>query len=359
MIVQDELRGLLLHHGPSPVVESFIAKERFQLDLSSILEETFRRIDLGPRETVCHQSAYVSAEVEFLFRHGAIFGENCDLNKLLEDTYRYIELGPLEFKRRAGARLSPEVDFLLMQGASFNRVPCGLPQLVDDTVQYLHQSDQNRDNFLFKQATHSKIHSGWYYFLHNVYESLFRSVNSETLCHIVGLISQQKDFKIHALPFKSCWPQNPNVGKHLMDACLAELQQRSDKVTIRAEGREITTFRNILQARSPYFEKLFNDNLEESSFEIGGFYVTIELVVKYARFPPTDVGLGQKFQPSDSWELTENTLNELINILHAANTFEMADLFGEVEQHIVIHGKGFISAKNVQEVKVIADEVNA
>ncbi|KFZ01498.1 hypothetical protein V500_00734 [Pseudogymnoascus sp. VKM F-4518 (FW-2643)] len=262
MDVQDELRGLLLQHGPSPVVASFIAQKRHCIDFSSILEETFRRIDLGPRDLVCRQGTNVSLEVEFLLRQGASFkyGSRDDVNKLLEDTYRYIELGPLKFKRRAEACLSPEVDFLLIQGASFNRVPCGLSQLVEATTEYLQQSDQNRDNFLFKQAARPNILHKWSELLNNVYERLLKSVDSETLCHIVGFISrQQKEFKIHTLPFKArsmYWPYRTNVGNYLMDASIAELQQRSDKVTIRAQGREIITFRTILQARSPYFKRL-------------------------------------------------------------------------------------------------------
>ncbi|KFY78593.1 hypothetical protein V499_02290 [Pseudogymnoascus sp. VKM F-103] len=100
MDVHDHLRGLLLDPGPSPEVASFIAQERDRLDLRSILEETFRRVDLGRRDLVCRQGAYVSPEVEFLLRQGARFEYgSCDVDKLLEDTYRYIELGPLQFKR--------------------------------------------------------------------------------------------------------------------------------------------------------------------------------------------------------------------------------------------------------------------
>ncbi|KFZ19830.1 hypothetical protein V501_00447 [Pseudogymnoascus sp. VKM F-4519 (FW-2642)] len=364
MDIQDQLRGLLLHHGPSPVVARFIEQERGRLDLNNILEETFRRIDLGPRDLVCRQGAYVSLEVEFLLRQGARFEYgSCDVDKLLEDTYRYIELGPLEFKRRAGACLSPEVDYLLMQGASFERVPCGLSWLVEATTEYLQRSNGNKNNFLFQQAMHNRINPNWDYFLSLVYKSLLKSVDGETLCHIVHLISrQQKECKIHTLPSGVrgiLWPDAVNTRNYLMDASITELRRRSDKVTIRVQGRKITAFRTILQARSSYFRKLINNNLEERSFEITGLYKTIDRALMFAESSDTGPWPWAKFEPFDNLQLTENTLDELIDILYAANTFEMVDLSRSVEQHIVIHGKSFIYAKNAQEIKHIAKEANA
>ncbi|KFZ01930.1 hypothetical protein V500_00559 [Pseudogymnoascus sp. VKM F-4518 (FW-2643)] len=364
MDIQDEFRELFLRHGPSLVVGEFITKQRDHLDLNSILEETFRRVDLGPRDLVCRQGAYVSLDVEFLVRQGAGFEYgSCDVDKLLEDTYRYIELGPLEFKRRAGACLSPEVEFLLMQGASFRRVPCGLSRLVKATTEYLQQSNQNKAHFLFQQAMHNRISPNWYYFLDEVYKSLLKSVDGETLCHIVHLISrQEKECKIHTLPSEArgiCWPDAVNTINYLMDASISELHQRSDKVTIRAQGTKIITSRTILQARSPYFRKLINNNLEERSFEITGLYKTIDSALMFAQSPGSGPWVWEKFEPCDNLQLTENTLDELIDILYAANTFEMVDLSRSVEQHIVIHGKSFIYAKNAQEIKHIAKEANA
>ncbi|KFY90098.1 hypothetical protein V500_05303 [Pseudogymnoascus sp. VKM F-4518 (FW-2643)] len=364
MDVQDQLRGLLLDPGPSPEVASFIAQERDRLDLRSILEETFRRVDLGPRDLVCRQVAYVSPEVEFLLRQGARFEYgSCDVDKLLEDTYRYIELGPLEFKRRAEACLSPEVEFLFTQGASFERVPCGLSWLVEATTEYLRRSNQNKNNFLFQQAMHNRINPRWHYFLGKIYKSLLKSVDGETLCHIVHLISrQQKEFKIHTLPSEArgiFWPYGVNTGNYLMDASIIELKGRSDTVTIRVQGRKIPALRALLQARSPYFKKLINDNSEKESFGIRGLHKMIDLAVLFAYIPHTNPRIWEIFKPCDSRKLTENTLNELINILYAANKLEMPDMFGSVEQYIVIHGKSFIYAKNAQEIKDIAKDANA
>ncbi|KFY92198.1 hypothetical protein V500_04259 [Pseudogymnoascus sp. VKM F-4518 (FW-2643)] len=364
MDIQDRLRGLLLRHGPSLVVGEFIKKQRDHLDLSSILEETFRRIDLGPRETVCRQGAYVSPEVEFLLRQGAFFHPE-RRNILLEDTYRYIELGPLKFKRQAGSCFSPEVNFLLAQGTFFEDVPCGFSRLVEATTEYLQQSD-HRDNFLSQQARHNIYHPGWDNFLRKVYESLLKSVDSETLCHIVQHISrQQKQIKIYTTPFKNYGMQWPvatykvNNNDLLINASIAELRGRSDKVTIRVRGRKMKALGPLLQARSPYFKKLINDKSEKRSLKIKGSYKTIQFVVLYAHSELDRVEREFGFEPCDSRDTTEKTLDELVNILHAASEFEMADLFGAVEQHIVKHGVSFIYSKNAQEMKVIANEVNA
>ncbi|KFZ17648.1 hypothetical protein V501_01616 [Pseudogymnoascus sp. VKM F-4519 (FW-2642)] len=361
----DELRGLLLYHGPSPVVASFIAQERDRLDLSSILEETFRRIDLGPRNLVCRQGAYVSSEVEFLLRQGARFDESCDADKLLEETYRYIELGPLEFRRRAGACLSPEVEFLLVQGASFEKVPCKISRLFEATIEYLQRSDQSRDNFLFRQAEHNIIHDGWYDFLKRVYKSLLKSVDNETLYHIIRLLSrQQRDHKIYTMPFMrwtfSIYTFRIN-NSNLINASIAELRGRLgglDGVTIRVQGRKIGALRPLLQARSSYFKRLMNNDSKKMSFDIKGSYKTIQFVVLYALHIPSSISLSQ-FGPRDSRRLTEKNLDELINILYAANTFEMSDLFSEVELYIVVYANRFIYPKNAQEIKDIAKEVNA
>ncbi|KFZ19826.1 hypothetical protein V501_00482 [Pseudogymnoascus sp. VKM F-4519 (FW-2642)] len=365
MDMQDRLRGLLLRHGPSLVVGEFITKQRVHLDLNSILEETFRRIDLGPRETVCRQGAYVSLEVEFLLRQGARFDrESCDVDKLLEDTYRYIELGPLEFKRQSGSCFSPEVNLLLEQGAFFEDVPCGLSRLVEGTTEYLQQSD-HRDNFLFRQARHNIFHGGWDNFLRKVCKSLLKSVDSETLCHIVEQISrQQKQIKIYTTPFNNYGMQWPvatykvNSNDLLIDASITELRGRSNTVTIRVHEREIKALGPLLQARSPYFKKLINDKSEKRSLKIKGSYKTIQFVVLYAQ-SELDVVDWDDFKPCDSRDTTEKTLDQLVNILHAASEFEMADLFGAVQKHIVIHGKRFIYPKNAQEIKDIAKEVNA
>ncbi|KFZ19804.1 hypothetical protein V501_00488 [Pseudogymnoascus sp. VKM F-4519 (FW-2642)] len=361
----DELRGLLLHHGPSHEVASCIQREQRRLDLGIILEETFRRIDLGPRDLVCRQGAYVSPEVEFLLRHGGFLHPE-RLNTLLEDTYRYIELGPLEFKRRAGACLSPEVEFLLIQGADFGRLP-GLPQIAEDTKAYLRQSGQNQRNFFLQQAIQNNIHKGWRPLLDRVYISHLESVDSEILCHIVRHISsQQGEIKIYTKQFREdgiLWPLVTLRRKDnlLINASIVELRGRSgelDEVTMRVQEREIKVSRPLLEARSSYFKKLI-DNTKTTSFNISGLYSTIEFVVFYAHSELDDVDWEFDFKPCDSRDTTETTLNELINILHAANTFEMADLFAATEQHIVIHGKGFIYAKNAQEIKEIAKEVNA
>ncbi|KFZ17650.1 hypothetical protein V501_01618 [Pseudogymnoascus sp. VKM F-4519 (FW-2642)] len=385
MYAQDQLRGLLLDHGPSPEVASLIAQERNCLDLSSILEETFRRRDLGPRDLVCHEGAYVSLEVEFLLKHGGLFDPR-NVNKLLEDTYRYIELGPLEFKRREGACLSPEIEFLFTQGASFRKVPYGLSRLIQATTRYLQQSDQNKADFLFQhqEATHNRIHPGWYTFLFYVYESLVKSVDSETLCHIVEFFStQREEVKIYTTLFKTnglCWPlvtfndkdnnwlpglcprqsrPMPAPRLLLMNASIVELGQRSDKVTIRAQGSEFRACKLVLKARSSYFEKWADDNPEALLFDYEGLCETIRFVVIYAHSERTDRSLWDEFAPHDNRDTNENTLDELINIIYAADMFEMADLFGAVEQHIAIHGKSFIYPKNAQEIKFIAKEVNA
>lgn len=366
MDLQNQLRELFLRHGPSPVVKSFIQQEHHHLDLTGLLEETFRRIDLGPRETVCRQGAYVSLEVELLLRQGAfIHPERC--NTLLEDTYRNIELGPLEFKRRAGICLSPEVEFFLIQGAFFEEVPCGLTQLVEATTEYLQQSDQNKENFLFQQVMHDIIHHHWYYFLDDVYESLLKSVDSETLCHIVRLISRQQDeLKIYTVPFMRLTfsTRRFQMNKaNLIDASIRELRRRLgelDEVTIRAQGRKINALSPLLQARSTYFKKLISYNSKKTSFGYEGLYETIRFVVIYAHSSElTDPFLWDEFAPYGDRDTTEKTLNKLINILHAANTFEMADLFGAVEQHIVIYGESFIRNNNAQEIKYIAKEANA
>jgi hypothetical protein len=162
----NQFRDLYLRHGPSPEVASFIQRERITcFDLCDILEETFRRVDLGPRHLICRQGAYVSPEVEFLLIRGAFFDPGrCDINKLLEDTHRYIELGPWEFKRRAGACFSPEVDFLLREGANFKRAPSGLHQIVEDTKAYLQQSDKKRIFFFNKPHTTTYIGAGILFF---------------------------------------------------------------------------------------------------------------------------------------------------------------------------------------------------
>ncbi|KFY92460.1 hypothetical protein V500_04182 [Pseudogymnoascus sp. VKM F-4518 (FW-2643)] len=375
----DEFRELFLRHGPGHVVASFIQREQRRLDLGSLLEETFRRIDLGPRDLVCRQGAYVSPEVEFLLRHGAFFHpEREDI--LLEDTYRHIELGPLEFKRRAGACLSPEVEFLLIQGASFQDVPCGLSQLVENTKAYLRQSGQNQGNFFLQQAVQNNIHNGWRSLLGKVYNSHLESVDSEILCHIVRLTSTHQDeIKIYTTQTQVrkdgiLWPPVALRRKDdsLINASIVELRGRSsgvDEVTIRVQGKEIKALRPLLQARSSYFKKFIDDNPKKTSFDIdelykplfdtGGLYKTIRFVLLYAQSEPRDVTLWSGFRHCGSRQTTERTLDELVDILYAASAFEMADLLGAVAQHIVKHGVSFIYSKNAQEIKDIAKEVNA
>ncbi|KAL5344713.1 hypothetical protein ACLOAV_010405 [Pseudogymnoascus australis] len=95
---------------------------------------------------------------------------------------------------------------------------------------------------------------------------------------------------------------------------------------------------------------------EKGSLEIDGSYKSIQLVVLYAQSEPNDDSLWSEFEPCDSRDTTEDTLDELIDILYAASTFEMADLFGAVERHIIIHGEDFIYVKNAQEIKAIANK---
>ncbi|KFZ01931.1 hypothetical protein V500_00560 [Pseudogymnoascus sp. VKM F-4518 (FW-2643)] len=363
MDLQDQLRDLLLDPGPSPVVALFISQERDRLDLSSILEQTFRRVDLGPRDLVCRQGAYVSLDVEFLVRQGARFdNEICDVDKLLEDTYRYIELGPLSFKRREGACLSPEVEFLLNQGADFSRVP-GLPRIVEDTITYLENS-RNKPNFLLQQAIHHNIHLGWRPLLYEVNKFLLKAVDSETLCEIIGVSNHKEEIKVYTTPFKEkgiYWPFFTYNWKSgwLENAIITELQERPrgwrHEVHIKAQGRYITTLKALLSARSPFFKELIRD--KQNSFEVPGLYKTIKFALLYER---TELKLwSEDYTPCDSRTLTEDTLDELINILHVTKIFRMVDLFVEVQRHIIIRGKGFIYAKNAQEIKDIANEVNA
>ncbi|KFY92680.1 hypothetical protein V500_04081 [Pseudogymnoascus sp. VKM F-4518 (FW-2643)] len=213
---------------------------------------------------------------------------------------------------------------------------------------------------------HDRIHHRWDYFLNEVYESLRKSVDSETLCHIVRLISRQQDeMKIYTMPFMRLTFSTRRFQMYkanLIDASIGELRRRLgelDEVTIRAQGRNINALSPLLQARSTYFKRLISDNSKKTSFEIEGLYKTIQFVVLYAHCKLDHVEREFGFEPCDSRDTTEKTLNELINILHAASTFEIADLFGAVEQHIMRYGHSFIYPKNAQEIKIIAKEVNA
>ncbi|KFZ14238.1 hypothetical protein V501_03339 [Pseudogymnoascus sp. VKM F-4519 (FW-2642)] len=63
--------------------------------------------------------------------------------------------------------------------------------------------------------------------------------------------------------------------------------------------------------------------------------------------------------PSKHRDTTENTLDELLNILDAADKFGMVDLHSKVQRHIMLHGEGFIYKKNALEIQNIANEINA
>ena len=49
--------------------------------------------------------------------------------------------------------------------------------------------------------------------------------------------------------------------------------------------------------------------------------------------------------PSKDCDTTKDTLDELLNILEAANKFGMVDLHTKVQRHIM-HGEGFIYERN-------------
>lgn len=65
------------------------------------------------------------------------------------------------------------------------------------------------------------------------------------------------------------------------------------------------------------------------------------------------------FVPRNESHETEKTLDELINILYAANEFGMMDLHSTIQLHIMLHGDGFANKKNVLEINTFANETNS
>jgi hypothetical protein len=134
--------------------------------------------------------------------------------------------------------------------------------------------------------------------------------------------------------------------------------QMGSKTAIKVQGSCITVSKALLSARSPYFKDRIKHKLKARSFKVLGLYETIQCIVLYAQFEPSNIKWSE-FDPCSSRKLTEDTLDQLINILHAANKFRMVDLFGKVQRHIILHGKSFIHPKNAQEIKNVANEVHA
>lgn len=65
------------------------------------------------------------------------------------------------------------------------------------------------------------------------------------------------------------------------------------------------------------------------------------------------------YVPSKDRDTTEKTLDDLLNILDAADKFGRVDLHSKVQRHIMLHGEEFIYEKNALEIQNIANEINA
>lgn len=356
-------------------------------DLGPSIEETFRRVDLGPRDLVCLRGAYVSPEVEFLLTKGARLEDvPRGINKLLEDTFRYIDLGPWKHKRRADVCFSPEVYVLIQHGATFEEVPCGLKQLARDIATYIRQSDENTIKFLrqnerFSRKEWLECEEGFYDYNGGRSKLLYEvelelglflpcTQSNDTLFHMVETISSHEEvIKVYnAEKFEQDGVRWPLVTYGEVytskSGYITELLERSPKVNIVAEeGGLIPVSRMLLRARSPYFKDLIGRDSMERSYEVKLPYKATRFAVEYIQteYIQTEPNGASwtHFKPCSDRDSTEDILDELIDILYVADEFRMVDLHGRAQRQIIEHGVGFIDAINAREIKQIAKEANA
>ncbi|KFY92677.1 hypothetical protein V500_04078 [Pseudogymnoascus sp. VKM F-4518 (FW-2643)] len=198
-------------------------------------------------------------------------------------------------------------------------------------------------------------------------EFIRRHVPVETLSGVVeGISHRQAKIRLKTRPI-SCgdvgvrWPHidYDEVDDNLANSIIYLKEMSPNPIIIVAEGQHITASKTLLNARSPFFKRLLTRKGSQRSIEVKGWlYKTMKFVVSYVETKPDQVDWSP-FVPRNDSHATEKTLDELINMLYAANKFGMIDLHSTIQLQIMLHGESFVNKKNVLEINTFANETNS
>jgi sacsin len=179
-----------------------------------------------------------------------------------------------------------------------------------------------------------------------------------------GLVRYQRLLK--ALGCKSI--VYPTVEKtetrpnQLVSTSLSRLRREGTllDVTLEAEGGNIQAHKVVIAAASAYFATQFDGNWSNNdSIDLKPFsYSTMSTLVDFA-YADTFDWKSMQVLDDDNVEIIANKLDELLDLLVAANYFDMPDLKAEVENQVLIPAKLFIKEPNVKGVLERASEANA
>lgn len=135
-------------------------------------------------------------------------------------------------------------------------------------------------------------------------------------------------------------------------------------VTLEAEGGNIRAHKVVLAAASAFFARRFNGNWPNNDvIDLKQFsHSTLSIVVDFA-YTDANAFVWKSMQVSeddkDKEDIIANKLDDLLDLLEAANYFDMSGLLAQVEDQILILPKLFIKEPNVLGVLERASDVRA
>jgi len=179
-----------------------------------------------------------------------------------------------------------------------------------------------------------------------------------------GLIPYQR--LLRALGCKSIvYPsveQTETRSKPLLSTSLERLRREENllDVTLQAIDGDIRAHKVVLAAASGYFAGNFKDYWSNNNtINLKPFlHSTLSVVVDFA-YTDAFVWKNMQVQENDTENEIADKLDELLDLLEAANYFDMPDLLAQVEKQILIPAKIFIKEHNVLGVLKRASDARA